>query len=110
MAAQRRSVWPNSVLSCSSANPCSSADQISRAWLDPANHLAPVCCRVGSLEEVPVHSMVGLGVANDRLDRRTAAQVGFDHLGDAALLARDVDLHLVVSLVAAIATFDADAV
>jgi hypothetical protein len=41
--------------------------------------------------------MLGLGVANDGFDRRAAAQVAFDRVGDAALLAGDVDLHLVVT-------------
>ena len=64
-----------------------------------------------SFEEVAAHSVLALGVANDRLDRRAPAQVAFDRLSDAALLAGNVDLHLVVGrgVVAAIAAIGDDA-
>ena len=40
--------------------------------------------------------MLGLGVSDDRFDRRPAAEFAFDGLCDAASLARDIDLELVV--------------
>ena len=41
----------------------------------------------GSPEEVAAHSVVAFGVADDGFDRRAPAQVAFDGVGDAALLA-----------------------
>ena len=66
---------------------------------------------MGPGEIVSTHAMLGLGMADDRLDRRTAAEFAFDRLGDAASLARDIDLELVVgrSVVAAIAAVGDDA-
>jgi hypothetical protein len=55
--------------------------------------------------------MLALGMADDRLDRRAAAEFSFDALGDSALLAGDVDLELVSGrrVVAAIAAVSDDA-
>ena len=41
---------------------------------------------------VPAHAVLGFGVSDDRLDRRSAAEFAFDRLGDAASLAGDIDL------------------
>ena len=51
---------------------------------------------LGSGEVVSAHAVLGLGVANDRFDRGAATQFAFDGLGDAASLAGDIDLELVV--------------
>jgi hypothetical protein len=51
---------------------------------------------VGPGEVVSAHEVLGLGVANDRFDRGAAAEFAFDGLGDAASLAGDIDLELVV--------------
>jgi hypothetical protein len=51
---------------------------------------------VRALEEAAAHAVLGLGAADDRFDRRAPAQVALDGVGDAALLAGEVDLHLVV--------------
>jgi hypothetical protein len=66
---------------------------------------------VGSGEIVSAPAVLCLGVADDRFDRRPAAEFTFDALGDAAPLARDVDLELVVGrgVVAAIAAVGDDA-
>jgi hypothetical protein len=60
---------------------------------------------VGTGEVVSTHTVLGLGVADDRLDREAAAQFAFDGPGNAASLAGDVDLELVTrrSVVAATA-------
>ena len=63
-------------------------------------------------EIVSAHTMLGLGVTDDGFDCRAAAELAFDGLGDAASLAADVDLELVVGrgVVAAIAAVGDDAV
>ena len=55
--------------------------------------------------------MLGLGVANDRLDSGSSPQFALDGVGDAAPLAGDMDLELHVgrSVVAAIAAVGDDA-
>ena len=55
--------------------------------------------------------MLGLGVSDDRFDRRAAAEFAFDRLGEAASLARDIDLERAIgrSVVAAIAAVGDDA-
>ena len=42
---------------------------------------------VGPGKVVSAHAMLGLGVSDDRLDRRAAAEFAFDGLGDSASLA-----------------------
>ena len=66
---------------------------------------------MGAGEIVSAHAVLGLGVTDDRFDRRAAAQLTFDGFGDAASLAGDVDLELVIgrSVVAAIAAVGDDA-
>jgi hypothetical protein len=66
---------------------------------------------VGSGEVVSAHAVLRLRVADDRFDGGTAAQLAFDGLGDAASLAGDIDLELVVGrgVVAAIAAVGDDA-
>ena len=66
---------------------------------------------MGAGEIVSAHAMFGLGVADDRFDRRAAAEFAFDGLGDATSLARDIDLELVAGrgVVAAIAAVGDDA-
>ena len=66
---------------------------------------------MGAGEIVSAHAMLGLGVTDDRFDRRAAAEFTFDGFGDAASLAGDVDLELVIgrSVVAAIAAVSDDA-
>jgi hypothetical protein len=66
---------------------------------------------VGSCEMVSTHAVLGLGVTDDRFDCLTAAEFAFDGHGDAASLARDIDLELVVgrSVVATIAAVRDDA-
>jgi hypothetical protein len=66
---------------------------------------------LGAGEIVSAHSVLGLGVSDDRLDGGPMAEFAFDDLGDAASLARDVDLELVVGrcVVAAIAAVGDDA-
>ncbi len=56
---------------------------------------------------IAVHSVVGFGVADDRLDGWSSPQRAFDLLGDAPLLTRDVNLEAmrrrrVVAAIAAI--------
>jgi hypothetical protein len=51
---------------------------------------------VGSGEVISAHAVLGLGVADDRFDRRSAAEFTFDGVGDAASLAWDIDLERVV--------------
>ena len=46
-------------------------------------------------EEVPVHAVVGLAMADDRLDAGAAFELPSDGGGDASLLARGVDPELV---------------
>ena len=62
-------------------------------------------------EVISAHAVVGFGVANDRFDGRAATQLAFDGVGDAALLAGDIDFHLVVErgVVAAVAAVGDDA-
>ncbi len=48
---------------------------------------------VGAFEKASSHGMLGLGVADDRFDRRASAEFTFDGLGDAASVARDMDLN-----------------
>jgi hypothetical protein len=66
---------------------------------------------MGAGEIVSAHTVLCLGVADDRFDRRPAAEFAFDGLGDAMSLARDIDLELVVGrgVVAAIAAVGDDA-
>ena len=66
---------------------------------------------MGPGEIVSAHAVLGLGVSDDGFDRRAAAEFAFDGLGDAASLARDIDLELVVGrgVVAAIAAVGDDA-
>jgi len=47
-------------------------------------------------EVVSAHAMLGLEMADARLDRGAATQVAFDRLGDAPFLARDIDPELVL--------------
>ena len=63
-------------------------------------------------EIVAAHAVLGLDVADDRLDGGAAAQFALDGVGDAALLARDIDLepHVGRRVVAAIAAVGDDAV
>jgi hypothetical protein len=60
---------------------------------------------------VSAHAVARLGVADDRLDRRAAAQFAPDRFGDPASLAGDMDLEPVIgrSIVAAIAAVGDDA-
>ena len=51
---------------------------------------------VTALEIVSAHAVLGLGVADDRFDCRSAAELAFDGLCDAASLARDIDLEAMV--------------
>jgi hypothetical protein len=62
-------------------------------------------------EKVAAHSVLGFGAADDGFDRRAAAQIAFDGVGDAALLARDIDLEPIIGrrAVAAIAAVGDDA-
>jgi hypothetical protein len=55
--------------------------------------------------------VVGLNVADDPLDRRAPLEVAFDGVGDAALLAADIDPELVLGrgVVAAVALVGDDA-
>ena len=64
--------------------------------------------RRGDLRTIRV---LGLGVSDDRFDCRSAAEFAFDGLCDAASLARDIELELVVgrSGVATIAAVGDDA-
>ena len=66
---------------------------------------------VGAGEVVSAYPVLGLGVANDRFDRRAAAEFALDGLGDAASLAGDIDLERVVGrgVVTAIAAVGDDA-
>ena len=66
---------------------------------------------MGAGEIVSAHAVLGLGVTDDRFDRRAAAELALDGFGDAASLAGDVDLELVIgrSVVAAIAAVGDDA-
>ena len=66
---------------------------------------------VGSGEVISAHAVLGLGVSDDRFDCRSAAEFAFDGLCDAASLARDIELELVVgrSVVATIAAVGDDA-
>ena len=66
---------------------------------------------MGAGEIVSANTMIGLGVTDDRFDRRAAAESALDGLGEAASLAGDVDLELVIgrSVVAAIAAVGDDA-
>ena len=66
---------------------------------------------MGAGEIVSAHAVLGLGVTDDRFDRRAAAELALDGFGDAASLAGDVDLELVIgrSAVAAIAAVGDDA-
>jgi hypothetical protein len=55
--------------------------------------------------------MLGLGVSDDGFDRRAAAELAFDGLGDATSLAGDIDLELMTrrGVVTAIAAVGDDA-
>jgi hypothetical protein len=66
---------------------------------------------LGSDEIVPAHAVLGFGVSDDRLDRRSAPEFAFDGLSDAASLAGDIDPELVVGrgVMAAIAAVGDDA-
>ena len=66
---------------------------------------------MGAGEIVSAHTVLCLGAADDRFDRRPAAEFAFDGLGDATSLARDIDLELMVGrgVVAAIAVVGDDA-
>ena len=59
----------------------------------------------GMREVVAAHAMLGLEMADARLDGGAAAQVAFDRCGDAPFLAGDVDLEPVLDRgVVAVAT------
>ena len=65
----------------------------------------------GALEEVAAHAVLSLGVADDGLNGRAAAEFALDGVGDAPPRAGDVDLEPRVgrSVVAAIAAVGDDA-
>lgn len=62
-----------------------------------------------SFEVIAAQQMLGLDVANDRLDRSAAAHLTADRDGNAAHLAADPDAGLLGVIVAAIAFVDVDA-
>jgi hypothetical protein len=64
---------------------------------------------VASFEVIAIHPMLGLHVANDRLDRSAATHLAADRGGDAAHLAADPDAELLGVVMAAIAFVDMDA-
>src|SRR5262249_21433977 len=64
---------------------------------------------VAAFEVVAAHPVLGLEVANDRLDRGTAAHLAADRGSDAAHLAADPDAEFVCVVVTAIALVDMDA-
>ncbi len=66
---------------------------------------------VRAFEEVASQPVLVLGVADDGFDRRAAAQVAFDGVGNAVSLAGDVDLEPLIGgrVVAAIAAVGDDA-
>jgi len=64
---------------------------------------------VASFEVIAAHPVLGLHVANDRLDCGAATHFATDRGGDAAHLAADPDAELLRMIVAAIAFVDVDA-
>ena len=64
---------------------------------------------VAALEIIAAQAVLGLGVADDRLDRGTALHLAADRSGHPAHLAGDPDPELLFVIVAAIALVDMDA-
>ena len=66
---------------------------------------------MGAFEKVSGHAVFGLGVADDGLDGRAPAEFAPDGVGDAAPLARDIDLepHVGRGVMAAITAVGDDA-
>src|SRR5215831_5215211 len=64
---------------------------------------------VTALEMIAAHTVLGLHVADDRLDRGTTFHLAADRSGDAAYLAADPDAELLFVIMATIALVDMDA-
>src|SRR5438445_13001230 len=64
---------------------------------------------VAPLEVIAAHAVLGLGVADDRLDRGAPLHLAADRFGDPANLAADPDGELLFVIVAAVALVDMDA-
>ncbi len=64
---------------------------------------------IAALEVIAAHTVLGLEVADDRLDRGAALHLAADRTGDATDLAGDPDPELVRMVVAAIAAIDMNA-
>ena len=64
---------------------------------------------VTALKVIAAHTVLGLHVADDRLDRGTTFHLATDRSGDAAYLAADPDAERLFVIMAAIALVDMDA-
>src|SRR5215471_10205782 len=64
---------------------------------------------VTALEMIAAHTVLGLHVADDRLDRGTTFHLAADRSGDAAYLAADPDAELLFVIMATISLVDMDA-